>query len=128
MKDIQSARPGATITLTRERKELEAKAAASEVKPRATFSIFDLTGGSPPQKKNAPNKPTPPTSKPSQAPRGVPSILSWRKNFDGSITGNISGSPNFGEGEKITTSPIIEGIISVGQVVKTGSGSRYFLA
>jgi hypothetical protein len=132
MKDIQSARPGATITLTRERKELEAKAAASsEVKPRATFSLFGLTGdnNSPPQKKNAPNKPTPPpTSKLTQAPRGVPSILNWRKNFDGSITGNISGSPNFGEGEKITTSPIIEGGFSVGQVVKTGSGSRYFLA
>ena len=60
IRDIQSARPGATITLTREMKELEAKADASQVKPRATFSLFDLTGGSPPQK-TAPNKPTPPT-------------------------------------------------------------------
>lgn len=127
IKDIQSARPGATITLTREKKKLEAKAAASQMKPRATFSLFDLTGGNPPQK-NAPFKPTPPTTtKLEKAPRGVPTIKQWRRNFDGSITGLISGSPNFAEGEKITTSPITGGPIASGQVVKTGSGSRYFL-
>lgn len=125
IKDIQSARPGATITLTREKKELEAK--ADEVKPRATFSLLDLTGGKPQQ--NAPIKPTPPTiTNLEKAPRGVPIIKKWRKNFDGSITGFISGSPNFADGAKITTSPISGGPIASGQVVKTGRGSRYFLA
>lgn len=64
---------------------------------------------------------------PKRAPRGVPSLVNWRKNRDGSVTGFITGSPNFEEGEKITTSPIASGEISDGNVVQTGSGSKYFL-
>jgi flagellar biosynthesis GTPase FlhF len=60
-------------------------------------------------------------------PRGVPKLIKWRKNRDDSITGFISGSPNFDEGEKITTSPITSGSIEEGQVVRTGSGSSYYL-
>jgi hypothetical protein len=60
-------------------------------------------------------------------PRGVPKLINWRKNRDDSITGFISGSPNFDEGEKITTSPITSGSIEEGQVVRTGSGSSYYL-
>jgi hypothetical protein len=61
------------------------------------------------------------------APAGVPSISSWRKNADGTITGNIRGSPNFKDGQKVTTSPITQGNVYSGEVVRTGSGSRYFL-
>ena len=53
--------------------------------------------------------------------------VNWRKNRDGIVTGFISGSPAFEEGERITTSPIANGDISAGEVVQTGSGSRYFL-
>ena len=70
-----------------------------------------------------------PTNKagPTKAPKGVPSMVNWRKNGDGSISGFISGSPNFPEGERITTSPIASGTVKAGEVVKTGSGSKYFL-
>lgn len=135
VRDINAARPGATITLTRERKEMEAKAASRETKSRPTFSIFGGGGGSEPKAAPAPkitsrssrSVPVPAAKKLQKAPRGIPSLVKWRKNFDGSITGFISGSPNFSEGEKVTTSPIAGGTISSGQVVKTGSGSRYFL-
>ena len=63
----------------------------------------------------------------SKAPAGVPSLVKWRLNNDKSVSGFISGSSSFSEGEKITTSPIISDVISSGQVVKTGSGSKYFL-
>ena len=66
-------------------------------------------------------------AQPKRAPRGVPSLVNWRKNSDKSITGFISGSPTFSEGERVTTSPIARGEIGAGQVVKTGSGSSYFL-
>lgn len=129
MKDMKAARPGATITLTRERKEMEAKAASQESKSRPTFSIFGGAGGGGGDQKqpqaSRPSKQVPP--KLEKAPRGIPSIVKWRKNFDGSVTGFISGSPNFAEGEKVTTSPITDGTIAARQVVKTGSGSRYFL-
>jgi hypothetical protein len=67
--------------------------------------------------------PAPTTS----APKGVPSFQKWKKNQDGSITGNIFGSPAFEEGRKVTTSPIATGDIKPGSLVKTSSGSRYFL-
>ena len=61
------------------------------------------------------------------APRGVPSLVRWKRNGDSSITGFISGSPRFKEGEKVTTSPITNGNVKSGEVVKTGSGSSYYL-
>ena len=60
-------------------------------------------------------------------PRGVPKLVKWRKNGNGSITGFISGSPKFDEGENVTTSPITSGTIKAGEVVQTGSGSKYYL-
>jgi hypothetical protein len=57
------------------------------------------------------------------APRGVASLSQWRKNRDGSITGIISGSPSFKDGEKITTSPVTSDSIG-GTVVVTVSGSK----
>ena len=77
--------------------------------------------------KAAPKPPAPVKQKKVPPPRGVPKLINWRKNRDGSITGFISGSPNFDEGEKITTSPITSGSIEEGQVVRTGSGSSYYL-
>mmetsp|Transcript_14130 Transcript_14130/g.33995 ORF Transcript_14130/g.33995 Transcript_14130/m.33995 type:complete len:981 (-) Transcript_14130:865-3807(-) len=61
------------------------------------------------------------------APSGVPTIANWRRNKDRSITGFIKGSKNFSEGEKVTTSPIANGVIRRGELVTTGSGSKYFL-
>ena len=62
-----------------------------------------------------------------KAPKGVPTLAMWGENRDGSVTGSISNSPNFNDGERITTSPIVTGRIEEGQVVRTGSGSKYFL-
>jgi hypothetical protein len=61
------------------------------------------------------------------APAGVPTLAKWKQNPDGSITGFISESPNFRSGQKITTSPVKKGV-SQGSVVKTGSGSQYYLS
>jgi hypothetical protein len=132
IKDLAGAEPGATITLTRERKEKEAKAAQeslAKAKPRTTFSLFGLGLGendeSPaPTPKAAPKKSVP---TPKAAPRGVPTVSRWKKNSDGSVTGFISGSNAFRDGERVTTSPIKRGKISNGEVVITGSGSKYFL-
>jgi len=84
----------------------------------------------PPKVKSQPTKPLQKQAKTTAkatAPRGVPSLVKWKRNGDSSITGFISGSPRFKEGEKITTSPITRGKIGSGEVVKTGSGSSYFL-
>lgn len=138
IRDLGSAKPGSTITLTKERKDREAKVAMEAVKkakPRPTFSLFDMGFGSadesqpktpPPQVKAQPKSPPPTPSK--DAPRGVPTLTRWRKNGDGSITGLISGSNIFSDGDRVTTSPISKGKIEKFEVVTTGSGSRYFLA
>ena len=142
-KDLAGARPGATITLTKERKERDVKAAAKPVekvnKPRATFSLFGFGGGgeSAPAAKAAPTTKGIPTKsvakkapapKTKMAPNGVPTMNRWKINSDGSISGIITGSINFKEGELVTTSMITKGRIDQGEVVTTGSGSRYFLA
>jgi len=71
--------------------------------------------------------PAPGAKSTKKAPMGVPTLSRWRQNSDKTITGLVSGSRGFGEGQRITTSPIASGTISSGEVVKTGSGSRYFL-
>lgn len=73
-----------------------------------------------------PKKKAPPPKK--AAPRGVPAISGWKANADGSVSGSISGSPNFRDGERVTTSPIVKGRYGSGEVVTTGSGSRYYLS
>ena len=76
-------------------------------------------------------KDAPPKAKakpaPKKAPAGVPSLVNWKQNRDGGVTGFISGSPAFDEGERVTTSPIATGDVGAGNTVQTGSGSRYFL-
>jgi hypothetical protein len=61
------------------------------------------------------------------APSGVPTIVNWRRNNDRSVTGFIKGSKSFSDGEKVTTSPIANGVIRRGELVISGSGSKYFL-
>jgi len=141
-KDLAGARPGATITLTKERKERDVKAVVKPIektKPRATFSLFGFGGGgdSAPAAKAAPKTKGIPTKsvakkapapKTKTAPNGVPTMNRWKMNSDGSVSGIITGSINFKEGELVTTSMITKGRIDQGEVVTTGSGSRYFLA
>jgi len=93
------------------------KPAAAPAKKAASKPLFSFGGGG----ASVGNK------KDSKTPSGVPKLVNWRKNRDSSVTGFISGSPSFPEGDRITTSPITTGTIEAGQVVKTGSGSRYFL-
>ena len=59
-------------------------------------------------------------------PKGVPVLSKWRKNSDGSISGIISGSPAYADGDAISTSPLKGEAIS-GSVVTTQSGSRYVM-
>ena len=112
----------------RDAKAKQAVKAVEQTKKSTTISLFGLGGinadtvsiSPPRQKQPSPAKPT--------APSGVPTISGWRLTGDGSISGRISGSPNFRDGEQVTTSQIVQGRIETGSVVKTGSGSRYFLA
>jgi len=143
-KDLAGAAPGATITLTKERKEKEAKAsmkAIEKAQPRATFSLFGLGFGTADEglpsprpstkaipKKNVGKKKKKKAPIDVVAPEGVPTVSRWNQNRDGSITGIISGSINFNEGERVTTSAISKGKVAQNEVVTTGSGSRYFLA
>ena len=76
-------------------------------------------------KKPAVKKQAPPKQK--KAPPGTPILVNWRANGDGSISGQIIDSPNFMNGEAITTSPIVKGTVESGEIVQTGSGSRYAL-
>lgn len=130
MKTLLAAIPGATITLTKAAREREAKKAqeALEQAPQTsrTFSLFGLGGGGQ-QKEATVKKETVPVKPVRKAPAGIPTITKWRKNRDGSVTGLIFGSRSFGEGERVTTSPISSGNVVSGEVVRTGSGSKYFL-
>lgn len=133
IKDMIGAKPGSTITLTKQRKEFEAKKAMDSIekaKSRATFSLFGLAFGDTDEGLPPAEKPTgkPAATPVKTAPRGVPTFTRFRKNGDGSITGIISGSPNFADGDRVTTSAITRGKIQKYEVVVTGSGSRYFLS
>jgi hypothetical protein len=131
LKDLAAAKPGATISLTRLERERQARAAQEtleQAKPRATISLFGIFSGEDeePMPIKSPTATTTATAR--KAPRGVPIINRWKQNADGSVTGLISGSTAFSENERITTSPIVSGTIQPGSIVRTGSGSKYFLA
>ncbi len=104
----------------------KAEEAIAKAKPGATVSLGFFNFGqdsddSDSKTKAVPQKPSPKIV--SQAPRGVPVLSKWRQNRDGSVTGFIYGSPAFGEGESITTSPITSDAVD-SAVVQTKSGSR----
>ena len=112
-------------------KQVESKRATLTVAPLTrspTISLFGL-GGKEPEPASVPAPPRG-QQKPAQpiAPKGVPTISGWKLNREGCISGRIRGSSNFRDGEQVTTSPIAQGRIESGSTVKTGSGSKYFLA
>ncbi|GKY91279.1 hypothetical protein MPSEU_000100400 [Mayamaea pseudoterrestris] len=101
----------------------------SQVTSRATIGLFGFGAlRADDDDENFSSTKQAPTKMKYKAPFGMPTLSKWRKNFDGSITGVISGSSNFGDGEKVTTSAIANGTIAAGEVVRTASGSKYFLA
>jgi hypothetical protein len=72
-------------------------------------------------------KRTKPTNNLSQKSLRIPSLQKWRKNRDGSLTGYVFGSQQFTDNTRITTSSIVKGNISLGNIVVTTSGSKYRL-
>lgn len=104
-----------------EQEERLAFSGLAQAASRATVALFGLG------KKELEELPTAKGSTSKKAPFGVPSVSRWRQNTDKTITGLVSGSRSFEDGSRITTSPITSGKISPGEVVRTGSGSRYFL-
>lgn len=115
----------------KKRGEKKSKAAASQqekqvravlnAKSGATIRLFDFFVGRDDDEGDNINQPQ--TTEP---PRGVPILSKWKKNLDGSVSGIITGSKTFNDGEAITTSPL-KGDASPGSVVTTQSGSRYVL-
>jgi hypothetical protein len=127
-KSMTMARTGGTITISKDKVEQEKKTERVEKalemlekgNPRSTFSLLDLGlgfGGADLGSFFGGLK----------APDGVPTLLKWSTNKDGTITGVISGSPSMDDGEYITTSPIASGEKKRGKTVTTQSGSKYFL-
>ena len=113
----------------RETRAKQAQASVETAKPRATFSLASLFGGSEESEDvgastgGAPARPTVQPKKMASPPRGTPVISDWRQNRDGSITGRVSGGRGFQEGERITTSPIGGKAIG-GALVETASGTK----
>merc|ERR1711957_248882 len=100
----------------------QAEQAVAQAKPRATISLFGF--GQSPSQSSSPAKAAPKIL--AKAPRGVPVISNWKKERDGGISGRIFGSPQFEEGEFVSTSPITSEAAG-GALVTTESGSKYFL-
>ncbi len=61
---------------------------------------------------------------PSAPPAAIPTITSWKKNPDGSVTGFVYGSQYYLDGDDITTSPLTTNAKG-DTIVTTSSGSRY---
>jgi len=55
-------------------------------------------------------------------------LTRWSVNPDGSITGIVSGSPHLNDGDMVTTSPIVSGLLKQNEKVTTATGSTYYLA
>lgn len=114
-------------------KDAKSKSTAKNVTDRKLVVKKNIKAASPKKKENevvvgnlsVNSLPLPATIK--SAPNGVPKIVNWRRNKDRSVTGFIKGSKSFNEGEKVTTSPIADGVIRRGELVITISGSKYLL-
>ena len=107
----------------REQQAANARASLGEAKSRTTISLGDLFGGNAAKEESKVKVDVTPPKKKSAAPPGVPVLSNWKQNSDGSITGRISGSPNFTDGQFITTSPIAPGATE-NSLARTSSGSR----
>ena len=136
-KEAEQKRAATLAAAEAKKREAEEKRAAAsakaanvvveKAKPSATISLGFFGFG---QKNEAGNDEvqTTDSSRPaprivSVAPRGVPTLYGWRKNRDFSVTGLISGSPSFDDGESITSSPLKTDAVG-GAVVETTSGSK----
>jgi hypothetical protein len=117
-----SSSTGGTISLgasPQKKQEVQtAKKTISKAKPGATISLGFFNFGKNDDQASSSGAVT------ISAPRGVPTITKWRKNRDGSVSGIISGSKLFKDGDSITTSPITVKDPSGGSVVTSISGSR----
>lgn len=120
---VQKKAPPPRSSSTSNAKAKKALETVEKAKPGATVSLgFFNFGGSDDVVSNQKAGVLPRVV--SQAPRGVPSLSRWRKNRDGSVTGFISGSRAYSDGESVTTSPITTDAVD-GGLVQTTSGSRY---
>jgi len=112
-------------------RQKEALEAIQNAVSRATVSLFGLGKQGDKEKEEEEEEDRSPFAKqqktPSGAPKGVPTLKGWRKTKDGAVTGRLFGSKSFGDGERVTTSPIAFGKVAKGEIVKTSSGSKYFL-
>ena len=80
---------------------------------RATIPLSSLNGGNDagfPQTNGA-------------APAGIPILYNWVQYVDGTIIGNVRGSPNFEDGASVSTSRVQNGATQ-GTVITTQSGSQ----
>lgn len=116
----KEARQAAALKVKRQQAAEKSLDTSSSRTKRSTISLGSLFGFGSSDEDTSPTVPVPSGSR---APPGVPTINNWKQNPDGSITGKITGSTNFAEGEAVTTSPVPIGAAS-GTVVKTSSGSR----
>ena len=127
-KEAEEKRAEAEAKRKAELKKKQVEKAMGAAKPGATISLGFFNFGQKSEEgessKTLSDQSTTATPKKvSSAPRGVPTLSKWRQNRDGSITGLISGSKAYGEGETITTSAITSNAAD-GIVVQTKSGSR----
>lgn len=140
-RDLATSQRGSTITIAKDNtisindswgvvsgRPRDATVTPKSSKPRPTFSLFDLFGA--PTRERRRKKQTLARDLPDlgkTGPDGVPMLLQWSRSADGTITGIISGSPNLNDGDTVTTSPIVAGLIKRFQKVTTASGSVYYL-
>jgi hypothetical protein len=117
----QKAKEEREAAAAKAKRQQAAEQSLGQAKSRTTISLGSLFGFGSSDEEESDAAPAG-----SKAPPGVPTISNWRQNPDGSITGKITGSSNFGENEAVTTSPVPKGAAS-GTLVKTSSGSRYVL-
>lgn len=101
------------------RNEAAAKRQAEQTIKKATrgatvsLGFFNFGGNSEPEE-----------SASKSAPKGAPVLSKWKQNPDGSVTGFVSGSRAFKNGESITTSVLKEKNPTPDSVVTTVSGSK----
>jgi hypothetical protein len=104
------------VTATQQEKQAKA---VLNAKPGATIRLFDFFVGRDDDEVEDTKR-----SQTTEPPKGVPTLSKWRQNLDGSVSGIITGSTAFNDGEAITTSPL-KGDAIPGSVAMTQSGSRY---
>ena len=102
--------------------------ASVPVKSRPTISLFGLGGNPISSGTKATPKAKISTQKTTSSPRGVPVISEWTLDpSDMTISGFISGSRSFQDGVPVTTSTIVGDKANSNTLVRTKSGSKYFL-